>query len=121
MSYPLTPEQVEEIAARFRGRFGKDPVSIYLVGSHADGTATGDSDIDLVLETDLDLSKFDGPGFEFFREINPGRVPVTATGIGVGPGQVLIGSGPGDVLKSGLVDVFFRVPGNVWPPAVKLR
>ncbi len=86
MSQPLTPAQVDEIVRRFKQRFGKEPTGIVLIGSHTEGTATPDSDVDLVIETDLPLSKFNGDGFEFFKDINPGKVPPGVTGIGIGPG-----------------------------------
>jgi hypothetical protein len=118
---PLTPQQVEDIAQTFNNKFGKEPQGIYLVGSYAEGTATQSSDIDIVIETDLPLSKFSGPGFEFLRAINPGKVPPGISGIGVGSGQALIGYDPGDIQKAGLLDPFFRSPGNVRPPSVRLR
>jgi hypothetical protein len=118
---PLTAAEVDEIARRFRQRFGKEPEGIVLVGSHAEGTATPDSDVDLVIETDLPLSKFNGAGFEFFKEINPGKVPPAVIGIGIGPGEALIGLDPGEIPKPGLLDTFFLPPGNVRPPSVRLR
>jgi hypothetical protein len=118
---PLTPQQVEDIAQAFKNKFGKEPQGIYLVGSHAEETAAPSSDIDIVIETDFLLSKFSGPGFEFLRAINPGKVPPGISGIGVGSGQALIGYNPGDIQKAGLIDPFFRRPGNVRPPSVKLR
>jgi hypothetical protein len=119
--HPLTTAQVDEIVRRFKQRFGKEPEGIVLVGSYAEGTATADSDVDLVIETDLPLSKFNGPGFEFFKEINPGKVPPGVTGIGTGPGEALIGLDPGEIPRPGLLDTFFRLPGNAWPPAMRLR
>jgi hypothetical protein len=120
-SSPLSPQQIEDIARLFQQMFGKEPDAIYLVGSHAAGTATPQSDIDLVLETDLPLTKFTGPGFDFLKAINPGKVPAGITGIGPGPGQAFIGTAPNDIPKAGLLDPFFRTPGNVFPPVVKLR
>src|SRR5437879_3795839 len=91
----LSQQQVDEIAARFKARFGVEPEAIYLVGSHAEGRATPLSDVDIVLETNIPgLNKFTGPGFEFFKDINPGRVPSGVTGIG-GPGQPCISNLPG--------------------------
>jgi hypothetical protein len=118
---PLTQQQIDEIVRTFEDMFGKEPGGIYLVGSHAEGTETSQSDIDLVIETDIPLTKFTGPGFEFLRAINPGKVPAGVAGIGPGPGEAFIGTGPGDIPKPGLLDPFFRAPGNVYPPAVKLR
>jgi hypothetical protein len=107
---------------KFKQRFGKEPDGIHVVGSHADGTATTESDIDLVIETNLPLSKFQGPGFEFFKDINPGKVPPGISGIGTGPGEALIGgTGPGSIPKAGLIDPFFRLPGNVRPPSIKVK
>jgi hypothetical protein len=118
---PLTSQQLDELVRKFKARFGKEPDAIHLVGSHAEGTATPASDIDLVIETDLPLTKFGGPGFEFFKEMNPGKVPPGVVGIGIGPGLTTIGTDPGEIPKLGLLDLFFRLPGNVRPPSVRLR
>jgi hypothetical protein len=118
---PLTPQQVDEIGLKFKQQFGKEPEGIFLVGSHAEGTATSASDIDIVIETDLSLTKFSGPGFDFFKAINPGKVSPGIAGIGTGPGRALIGPDPGDIPKPGLIDLFFRPAGNVWPPSLRLK
>jgi predicted nucleotidyltransferase len=84
---PLTPEQVDGIVAKFKQRFGQEPDGIHLVGSHAEGRATIASDIDIVIETNLPLTKFHGPGFDFFKDINPGKVPPVSSALDPVPGR----------------------------------
>jgi hypothetical protein len=117
------------LAARFEEEFGKKPEAIFLVGSRAEkalGDATIDvskSDIDVFIQTDIaDLSKFEGQGFKFFKELNPGKVPPGTTGVGFGPGRVPIGSGPGTIPKADLIDPFFGPKGGLIPgnPAVQV-
>ena len=127
-----------QIARSFEKNFGEPAEGVHVVGSRAEARATGawpegssptTSDVDLVIETArTDLTKHSGPGFDFFREINPGRVPSGVTGIGVKPGEALIGSSPGSIPKGGLIDPFFetavRPPGDlrpfmpIWPTPV---
>jgi RHS repeat-associated protein len=115
---PALPVDPARVAAQFEKSFGQPPEAIYLVGSHAErvlGNAAIDvskSDVDLFIQTDLTLSKHSGAGFEFFKVLNPGRVPAGVTGIGVGPGELLIG-GEGGILKAGLVDPFFGAVDNL--------
>jgi len=119
-----------QIARSFEQHFGEAPTGVNVVGSRAEAQAAGGvfpegsspttSDIDILIETArTDLSKHSGPGFEFFRDINPGRVPSGTTGIGVRPGQRLIGNSPGSIPKAGLLDPFFepvvRAPGDLRP------
>jgi hypothetical protein len=87
----------ELIRTTFRDMFQEEPRGLYLVGSHAEGAAERFSDLDIVLVSNrADLSKFDGPGFQFTKRINPGRVPPNATR------WVPIGG----AAKAGFLDVF---------------
>ncbi|HUT56258.1 MAG TPA: nucleotidyltransferase domain-containing protein [Phycisphaerae bacterium] len=43
----VTMAQIEEVSRRIAGNF--DPIKVILFGSHADGTATEDSDVDLLV------------------------------------------------------------------------
>jgi hypothetical protein len=116
-----------KIAAQFEKSFGVQPEALYLVGSRAEralGNTALDvsaSDIDLFFQTSLDLTKHEGAGFAFFKELNPGRVPAGVIGLGPGPGQLFIG-GAGGIPKAGLIDPFFG-PANALmtdAPAIKL-
>src|SRR5438094_282317 len=119
---PLSPEQVSQIIAKFKQRFGLEPDGIHVVESHAEGKATTGSDIDIVIETSLPLTKFHGPGFEFFKDINPGKVPPGVIGIGPGPSEAFIGgAGPSTIPKAGLLDPFFRPPVNIRPPSLQVK
>ena len=115
----LTEPELDRIEEEFERVFGEKPKAVHLIGSQAAGTLTADSDIDIYLETDLPLgplTKFTRAGFEFFRAINPGKVPDDVTGIGPGPTEALIG---GRIPKSGLIDPFFGpAPAS---PSRKLR
>jgi RHS repeat-associated protein len=122
---PLSREQLDHIAGTFKEHFGQEPDAIHLVGSHAEGAATPKSDIDLVLETEIpNLDKKSGPGFEFFKAINPGKVPDGVTGIGPNQGQAFIGSGPGQIPKAGTIDPFFKpaseITNTAERPAIKV-
>jgi RHS repeat-associated protein len=115
-----------KIAAQFEKAFGVQPDAIYLVGSQAEralgNAAVGGaaSDIDLFFQTSLKLSKHEGAGFEFFIELNPGRVPAGVTGIGPGPGRLFIG-GAGGIPKPGLIDPFFGPADALIPGAPAIR
>ncbi|MBV1854852.1 SpvB/TcaC N-terminal domain-containing protein [Catellatospora tritici] len=126
--------QGAEVAEQFRQHFGQRPEALDVVGSRAEAQATGawpegsgpgTSDVDLYVTTELDqLTKHGGPGFDFFRDINPGRVPEGVTGIGHGATEAFIGSGPGTIPKAGLLDPFFG-PGptgdyifRIWPTPI---
>jgi hypothetical protein len=95
-------------------------------GPWQEGSSPQTSDIDLVIQSDIpNVTKWTPEGFEFLKDINPGRVPPEVTGIGVGPGQGLIGSGPGNIPKGGLIDPFVGPSGpdsslgpsiRLWPP-----
>lgn len=117
-SIPITKGQVKGIVKAFKKLFGKKPEGVHLVGSHADKTANASSDIDLVIETTIpNLEKNTGAGFDFFKSINPGRVPEGVTGIGPLPGQSYIGDA---IPKAGTIDPFFRAPGDFHGPSVPL-
>jgi hypothetical protein len=118
---PLTQEQIALIETAFQNQFGQTPQSIHVGGSYAEGTATAASDIDVLLETELNLPRFSPAWFDFLKAINPGIVPLHVTGVGPGPGQALIGSGPGDIPKAGLLDPFFKAPGTLRPPTIQVR
>ncbi len=100
------------LARKFNSRFGQSPGSIWVVGSHAQGVATKNSDIDMFFETDLDLVKWTGEGWEFFKQINPGKIPGWATGWGPAPGQILLGV---NVPKGGVIDPFFGPLAKLMP------
>jgi hypothetical protein len=117
---PLTAQQISLIVTEFRNKFGKDPKSIHVGGSVADGTATPASDIDVLIETDVAISRFSQPRFDFLKAINPGKVPPTVTGVGTGPGEALIGTGPADIPKAGLLDPFFKATGTIVLPTTKV-
>jgi hypothetical protein len=133
----MRPGQAANIADVFEARFGEAPEGMYVVGSRAEayttgrwpeGSGPGKSDIDLVIQSEVpDVTKWTPEGFEFLRDINPGRVPPQVTGIGTGTGQTFIGSEPGAIPKAGLVDPFVGPPAElpdlslgpairVWPP-----
>ncbi len=120
-SHPLTPEQIARIRAEFRRQFGQDVGSLHVGGSHADGTATPASDIDVLIETGLHIPRFSQAWFDFLRAINPGRMPSHVTGVGTGPGQAVIGTDPGDISKPGLLDPFFKKPGTIHPPSLEVK
>ena len=130
----MRPGRSADIAEMFEARFGEAPEGMYVVGSRAEaykagkwpeGSGPAKSDIDLVIQSDVpDVTKWILEGFEFLKEINPGRVPPEVTGIGVRPGKTFIGSEPGNIPKSGLVDPFIG-PKTVYPdlslgPAIKV-
>lgn len=123
--------RASEVAEYFAQTFGAQPTAIYLVGSHAERAATGESDIDIYIQFSpataqahprlLSDGKFEGPGFEFFRSINPGRIPPGMVGLGIGPGRGMLGT---DIPKYGTIDPFFGtgpprsdevVPVRLWP------
>ncbi|MGY2488550.1 SpvB/TcaC N-terminal domain-containing protein [Cupriavidus sp. CP313] len=133
----MRPGRAADIADVFEARFGEPPEGMYVVGSRAEayttgkwpeGSGPGKSDIDLVIQSEVpDVTKWTPEGFEFLKDINPGRVPPGVTGIGVGPGKTFIGSDPGSIPKAGLVDPFVgpsaELPDlslgpalKVWPP-----
>jgi RHS repeat-associated protein len=117
-SNPLKPGQVESIADAFQKRFGQPPKNIKIIGSHAEGAAEASSDIDISIETEIqDLTKHTGEGFEFFKDVNPGRVPPDITGIGSKPGEGFIGDA---IPKPGTIDPFFKAPGETHPPSVQV-
>jgi RHS repeat-associated protein len=118
LTNPLKPEQAEGIAKAFEQRFGQPPKGIRIIGSHAEGTADAASDIDIAIETEVpNLTKHTGEGFEFFKDINPGRVPPGVKGIGAGPDEAFIGDA---IPKPGTIDPFFRAPGEVKPPSIQV-
>jgi hypothetical protein len=111
----------QQIAEAFKEQFGQYPDAIYVVGSHAEGAATLASDIDIVIETTIPgLSKHACQGFEFFKTINPGKVPEGVQGIGPNPGQAFIGEAPGEIPKPGLVDPFFGTPDPSLGPSIRV-
>jgi RHS repeat-associated protein len=130
----MRPGRAADVADAFESRFGQPPEGMYVVGSRAEayrgpwpeGSSPQTSDIDLVIQSDIpNVTKWTPEGFEFLKDINPGRVPPEVTGIGVGPGQGLIGSGPGNIPKGGLIDPFVGPSGpdsslgpsiRLWPP-----
>lgn len=105
----------QALASRFEMQFGEKPVGIYVVGSHAEGFAEATSDIDVYFEGSAKLKarlpglvKYEGPGFQFFRALNPGRVPDGVVGLGLGPGQAMLSDGKGSTIKkAGILDPFF--------------
>lgn len=119
-SNPLTPQQLALILREFRTRFGQDPISVHVGGSCSEGAATASSDIDVLIETNLPIPRFSQPWFDFLKAINPGTVPPNITGIGIGPGEALIGADPSDIPKAGLLDPFFKLPGAITPPTIKV-
>jgi hypothetical protein len=72
------------------------------------------------IETQLSIPRFGQPWFEFLQAINPGKVPPHVTGVGVGRDQALIGNDPGDIPKAGLLDPYFKQPGTITPPTIKV-
>ncbi|NGO54716.1 SpvB/TcaC N-terminal domain-containing protein [Allomesorhizobium camelthorni] len=133
----MRPGRAADIAEKFEARFGDPPEGMYVVGSRAEAHTTGKwpegsgptkSDIDVVIQSEVpNVTKWTPEGFEFLKEINPGRVPPGVTGIGHGPGKTLIGSEPGNIPKAGLVDPFIGRSADlpdlslgpaikVWPP-----
>ena len=118
--HPLTASQLALILSEFKSRFGRDPISVHIGGSYSQGVATTSSDIDVLIETNLVIPRFGPQWFEYLKAINPGRVPPGITGVGMGPGEALIGSDPSDIPKSGLLDPFFKSPGAITPPTVKV-
>lgn len=131
----IRPGQPAQVAEEFRTHFGERPEAIEVVGSRAEAQVTGawpegsgplTSDVDMFIQTRVpNLSKHEGAGFEFFRDINPGRVPAGVTGIGPNPGQAYIGTSPGTIPKGGLIDPFFGpadalngVSVPVWPTPI---
>lgn len=119
-SAPLTAVQLALVLLEFRTRFGQDPISVHIGGSHTQGVATANSDIDVLVETSLSIPRFGPAWFEFLKAINPGKVPMSVTGVGTGPGEALIGNDPSDIPKAGLLDPYFKQPGAVAPPTVKV-
>ena len=118
---PLTPDQVDRIVNEFNQQFGKNPDAVYVVGSYADDAATVSSDIDIWIQTDIpNLNKWEGAGFEYFKSINPGKVPDGIIGIGPGPNQAFIGPGPGQIPKAGLIDPIAFNPNLPRPPFVQV-
>jgi RHS repeat-associated protein len=129
----MRPGRAADIAEAFEGRFGEAPEGMYVVGSRAERYTTGKwpddssplkSDIDLVIQSDVpNIDKWTPEGFEFLKEINPGKVPPGVTGIGTGPGKTFIGGEPGEIPKGGLVDPFIG-PSSQYPtcqgPAIKV-
>ncbi|WP_431970062.1 SpvB/TcaC N-terminal domain-containing protein [Nocardia sp. bgisy134] len=125
------------VAQDFKQSFGQRPEAIDVVGSRAEAQATGTwpegsgpttSDVDVVVTTSIpDLDKASGQGFEFFKNINPGKVPPGVKGIGPGPDQAFIGTSPGTIPKGGTLDPFFRPDGpdlslgpayRIWPTPI---
>lgn len=53
----LQEQELDRIEDEFERIFGENPQSIHLIGSHAAGTATADSDVDIYLETNLPLGQ----------------------------------------------------------------
>jgi hypothetical protein len=119
-SNPLSPQQLDFVLAEFRKQFGQDPLSIHVGGSHSRGVATAASDIDVLIETNLLIPRFGSQWFDFLKAINPGIVPSNITGVGTGIGQALIGNDPSDIPKAGLLDPFFKQPGTIVPPSIKV-
>jgi hypothetical protein len=119
--HPLTQEQIHRIRTEFRNRFGQVPGSLHVGGSHAEGSTTPTSDIDVLIETELDIPRFSQEWFDFLKAINPGTVPPQVTGVGTGPGEALIGTGAGDIPKAGLLDPFFKKPGTIYPPSIEVK
>lgn len=118
---PIKPETVQMIVKTFQAKFGQPPEAIHLIGSYAENEAEATSDIDIVIESTVaNLTKHEGAGFEFFKAINPGKVADWITGIGPKLGQAFIGNEPGSIPKAGLLDPFFRDPGDVEPPFITL-
>lgn len=117
---PLTPSQLAIILSEFRGRFGQDPISVHVGGSHAQGAATAASDIDVLIETVLSIPRFSQAWFQYLKAINPGKVPANVIGVGTGPGEALIGDDPRDIPKAGLLDPYFKQPGTIAPPTMKV-
>jgi hypothetical protein len=74
-----------------------------------------------LIETDLDIQRFSQEWFDYLKAINPGKVPQNITGHGVGPGQAMIGTAPGDIPKPGLLDPFFKKPGTIRPPSIEAK
>ena len=130
----MRPGRALDIADAFEARFGQRPEGLYVVGSRAEAYTTGKwpegsgpntSDIDLVIQSDVpDVTKWTPEGFQFLRDINPGKVPPGITAVGVGPNEALIGSGPGAIPKAGLVDPFVGPAGELpdlsLGPAIKV-
>jgi hypothetical protein len=119
-SSPLTPKQLALVLMEFRNRFGIDPISIQIGGSYSQGTATAGSDVDLLIETNLSIPRFSMEWFDFLKSINPGVVPANIIGVGTGIGEALIGNDPNDIPKSGLLDPFFKQPGTITAPTIKV-
>ena len=119
-SNPLTPAQIGLLLTEFQSRFGQDPKSIHVGGSHAQGSATAASDVDVLIETDLAIPRFSQPWFDYLKAINPGKVPPHVAGVGTGPGEALIGNDPGDIPKAGLLDPYFKKSGTIYPPTIKV-
>ncbi|MFD0360698.1 SpvB/TcaC N-terminal domain-containing protein [Nocardia sp. GCM10030253] len=133
----VRPGEGAGIAQNFKRSFGESPEAIDVVGSRAEAQATGNwpdgsgpaaSDIDVVITTKLpDLDKASGAGFEFFKQVNPGKVPTGVTGIGYGPDKAYIGPGQGAIPKGGTIDPFFSPTGadttvgpayRIWPTPI---
>ncbi|MBY0228177.1 MAG: nucleotidyltransferase domain-containing protein [Gemmataceae bacterium] len=121
MTNPLTPPRLALILSEFKSRFGQDPLSVHIGGSHADGSATAASDIDVLIETTQPIPRFSQPWFDFLKAINPGVVPAGIIGVGRGAGFALVGNDPGDIPKAGLLDPFFKQPGTFAPPTLKVH
>ena len=119
-SNPLTPQQLILVLTEFRNRFGQDPMSVHVGGSYPEGAATTSSDIDVLIETNMAIPRFGQQWFDYLKAINPGAVPPNVTGVGTGVGEALIGNDPGDIPKAGLLDPFFKRPGTITPPTIKV-
>jgi len=97
----------QALAEAFEKRFGVKPKRIAVVGSVAQGTADESSDIDVIIISDVEgIEKNTGEGFEYFKEVNPGKVPEGITEIGPYPeqGHGTIGA---EIPKAGTIDPFF--------------
>ncbi len=132
----LEPTQIEHWAKQFEQRFGEPPKEIWIVGSHADGSATPKSDIDIIFihsrfsagGTWQGADKGMGDGLALTMALNP-QIPWAALHNPAKqavafPGYGNIGS---DIPKAGFVDPFFAGARNficTWSgealPAVKL-
>ncbi len=111
----LSLGRVRQIVQQFKGNFGVPPKRVSLVGSFAEGAGKiGASDIDIFIHTSLrGIDKSSGAGFQYFKAVNPGKVPPGVAGIGPLKGQAWIGSMPGEIPKAGLIDPFFGAAPNL--------
>ncbi len=122
-----------EIANRFEKRFGFRPKAILLVGTQAEGKAGPTSDIDIFLVLPPEklaqhpyfnqpaaAIKEGGKGFDFMKDLNPGKIPAGVKGIGpdMEKGQYYLGDP--ELPKAGVVDPFFGPASKIKPqhPAI---